>query len=59
MPTNEERIQLLEQQQAMTVTLLRLLLEGRWTGEMPHAEALLKAINPADTDWSAVPFPKA
>ena len=56
MSTIDERIGQLEKQQALTVDILKLMIQGRWTGEMPHAEAFLKAINPGDTDWSAVPF---
>jgi len=55
----QQRIELLEKQQAYTVDVLKLIIQGRWTGEMPHAEALLKALNPSDTDWQAVPFPRS
>jgi hypothetical protein len=57
MASHSERIALLETQQALTVEILKLILQGRWTGAMPHAEAILKAINPNDVSWSALPFP--
>ncbi len=56
MATIEERLAQLERQQSMQTEALRLILEGRWTGEMPHAEAQVKALAPGDQDWSAVPF---
>ena len=52
----QRRIELLEKQQALTVAVLKLIVQGRWTGEMPNAEAVLKAIDPNDTSWQAVPF---
>lgn len=52
----QDRVELLEKQQALTVAVLKLILQGRWSGDLPNAEAVLKAINPNDTDWQAVPF---
>lgn len=56
MAVTEERLELLERQQAMTIEALKLVLQGRWKGDLPTAEAMLKAINPSDTDWEPVPF---
>jgi hypothetical protein len=55
----QQRIELLEKQQALTVAVLKLIVQGKWTGDMPNAEAVLKAISPADADWQAVPFPRS
>ena len=52
-----DKVKLLETQQALTVAVMKLILQGRWTGEWPHAEGFLKAIDPADTGWS-VSVPK-
>lgn len=52
------RVELLEKQQAMTTEILKLIVEGRWTGELPNAEALLKALNPNDVNWTPAQLPK-
>jgi hypothetical protein len=47
MPTTEEleaRIATLEAQQAVQTDALRYLIEGRWTGDMPHAAALISSL---------------
>ncbi len=56
--TLTRRIELLEEQQALTVELCRRVLEGRWTGGAESAEALLLAISPAlEGELRALPFP--
>lgn len=65
--TIEERLKVLEdrtktlgdQNEAIRVAL-SLILQGRWNGEMPHADAFVKSLttNPEKNDWSAVSFPK-
>jgi hypothetical protein len=57
--TPEERIELLETQFAYFYEAFKLVLQGKWTGEMPTAEAFIKAIRSDEADgWSAVEFPK-
>jgi len=51
MPTTEEleaRIATLEHQQAVQTDSLRYLIEGRWTGDMPHAAALISSLYGAE-----------
>jgi hypothetical protein len=60
-PSLTDRVNLLEKQQAMLVDCINLILAGRWTGPMPHAQAILQAISPG-TDTSGTipcPFPPA
>lgn len=45
-------------QQNVIYQVLKLILQGRFTGDMPHAEAFAKSLNPSDSNWSAVEFPK-
>lgn len=63
----EDRVRLLEQQQAVQTDALRYLVEGRWTGEMPHAAALISSLYGAEgapepytpQDFPAVAAPPA
>ncbi len=57
MATEEERIEQLEQQVAHLTRALEMVLEGRWTGDMPHAAAEVKAVDPT-WEGEPVPFPK-
>lgn len=61
MPTLEQRVTQLEAQQAVQSEALRRLVEGRWTGDLPHAAALIASlygpVPPAD--FAPVAFPKA
>jgi hypothetical protein len=52
-----DKVKLLETQQALTTAVLKLILQGRWAGEWPHAEGFIKAIDPNDTNWK-VALPK-
>ena len=55
----EQRIQLLEEQQARQTRALRLLIEGRWTGAMPHAAAEVDALLGGNVQgFEPVAFPK-
>lgn len=54
----EAQLQQLLDQNAAIYNALKLVLQGRWQGEMPHAEAFTKSLNPDEAgSWSAVPFP--
>lgn len=58
-PAEQARLDQVFQQNANLYQALKLTLEGRWTGEMPHAEAFVKACNPDEAgSWTAIPCPK-
>lgn len=52
------RIEQLERQQALQTHALKMLTQGRFSGVLPNAEADVKALNPADTNWTAAEFPE-
>lgn len=49
MPTVDERLDQLEAQQQQQTRALRLILEGRLDGEMPHAAAQVVALEGGNT----------
>lgn len=56
MPTTDERLAQLEQQQSLTVATLRNVLKGEWD----QARMFLDAIDPDNAGtWTNVAFPKA
>lgn len=60
MPTIEERLAALERQQSIQSDALRYLVEGRWTGALPHAAAEIASLyDPAPGDFAPIDFPKA
>lgn len=55
------RLDALEVQVATQTDALRYLIEGRWTGEMPHAAALISSLygpDGAPEPYTPQPFPK-
>ena len=53
------RIAVLEQQQALQTDALRRIIEGHWTGELPHAAADVVALlgGTPPEDFAPLPFP--
>ena len=58
--TLAERVAQLEAQQAQQTRALRLLVEGRWSGEMPHAAAEVVALmgGTAPPDFAPLEYPR-
>ena len=54
----EARLRQLEEQQARQTRALQFLIEGRWTGEMPHAAAEIDALMGGSGTLQPVDFPK-
>jgi hypothetical protein len=50
------QINMLLDQNAAIRNALQLILQGRWDGEMPHATAFVKALDPNNVNWEPVPF---
>ena len=55
----EQRIEVLESQQATQTEALRYLSEGRWVGDMPHAAAFIASLYGAEgpPEYAPVEYP--